>query len=98
VAHDFSLETERLRLRPFAPGDFEALLAMQSRPDVARRLYREARDADAVRAALEAKLGRAAISAGGEGLSFAVEWVKGERQSERVYAILEHEWSAQTAT
>jgi RimJ/RimL family protein N-acetyltransferase len=72
VAHDFSLETERLRLRPFAPGDFEALLAMQSRPDVARWLYGEARDADAVRAALEAKLGRAAISADGEGLSFAV--------------------------
>jgi RimJ/RimL family protein N-acetyltransferase len=187
VAHDFSLETERLRLRPFNPGDFEALLAMQSRRDVARWLYWEARDEDAVRAALEVKLGQAAMSADGEGLSFAVvlessgeligdctvfmvsaehrqgevgfifhpdhhghgyateaarallafafgecrfhrvigrlearnsasarvlerigmrqealfaenEWVKGEWQSERVYAILEREWRAQTAT
>jgi RimJ/RimL family protein N-acetyltransferase len=26
------------------------------------------------------------------------EWVKGEWQSELVYAILEHEWRAQTRT
>jgi RimJ/RimL family protein N-acetyltransferase len=186
VAHDFSLETDRLLLRPFAPGDFEPLLAMQSRPDVARWLYWEARDADAVRAALAAKLGRSTMSADGAGLSFAAvlkssgeligdcsvftvsgehrqgeigfifhpdqhghgyateaarellafafgecgfhrvigrlearnsasarvlarigmreeahlvenEWVKGEWQSERIYAILEHEWRAQTS-
>jgi RimJ/RimL family protein N-acetyltransferase len=178
VAHHFSLETERLLLRPFAPGDFESLLAIQSRPDVARWLYWEARDADAVRAALEEKLGDSGLSfatvlkstgeligdcsvftvsdehrqgeigfvfhPGHHGCGYATEaarallafafgecgfhrvigrlearnsasarvlerigmrqeahlveneWVKGEWQSERVYAILEHEWRAQT--
>jgi RimJ/RimL family protein N-acetyltransferase len=67
VAHDCSLETERLLLRPFAATDFEPLLAMQSRPDVARWLYWEARDAEAVRAALETK-----IAADDGLLSFAV--------------------------
>ena len=184
MAHVFTLETERLLLRPFAEADFESLLAMQSRADVARFLYWEARDAEAVRAALAIKLERSPMSIDGGLLSFAVvlkdsgeligdcsmstvsaehrqgeigfvfhpdhhghgyateaarevlafafaeygfhrvigrlearnaasarvlerigmreeahlvenEWVKGEWQSERVYAILEHEWRAQ---
>jgi RimJ/RimL family protein N-acetyltransferase len=37
--------TERLRLRAFRPDDFDAVFAMQSRPDVARFLYWRACDA-----------------------------------------------------
>jgi RimJ/RimL family protein N-acetyltransferase len=72
VAHDYSLETERLRLRPFVPADLEALHAIHSRPDVARWLYWDPRDADAVREALEEKMGCAALAADGDGLGFAV--------------------------
>ena len=35
----YPLETERLLLRPFAAGDLDALLAIQSRDDVTRYLY-----------------------------------------------------------
>ena len=41
----FPIETERLLLRPYAPGDFDALLAIQSRADVNRFLYSEPRGA-----------------------------------------------------
>ena len=58
MANENRSETERLILRPFAESDFDALLAIQSRADVARWLYWEARDADAVRAALAKKSGR----------------------------------------
>jgi RimJ/RimL family protein N-acetyltransferase len=33
------IETERLVLRPFEEGDLEAVLAMQTSPEVARYLY-----------------------------------------------------------
>ena len=48
-------ETERLVLRRFEEDDFDALLAIQSRPDVARWLYWEARSPDEVRESLENK-------------------------------------------
>jgi RimJ/RimL family protein N-acetyltransferase len=72
VALAFPIETERLRLRPFAEGDFEALLAMQSRPEVARWLYWDARDANAVRTSLAAKLTETALAADGDRISLAV--------------------------
>jgi RimJ/RimL family protein N-acetyltransferase len=50
---DYPLVTERLHLRPFADGDFDALVAMQSDPAVARFLYWDARSAEEVRAQLE---------------------------------------------
>ena len=59
-----TLRTERLELRPFAAGDFDAMLAMQSDVGVVRYLY---------------------------------EWVKGEWQSELVYALLDREWRAAQA-
>jgi RimJ/RimL family protein N-acetyltransferase len=61
-----------LLLRPFVPEDFEALLAIQSRADVARWLYHEARDADEVRAALNRKIGETSLAENGDSLSFAV--------------------------
>ena len=68
----YPLETARLELRPFAPGDLEDLHAFHSLPEVARFLYWEARDREQVRAVLEAKLGRAALEEEGQTLALAV--------------------------
>jgi RimJ/RimL family protein N-acetyltransferase len=46
------LETARLTLRPFGPGDFDDLCAYRSRPEAARYLHREARDEAQAREAL----------------------------------------------
>jgi RimJ/RimL family protein N-acetyltransferase len=70
VAHDYSFATERLLLRPFADSDFAALLAIESRADVARWQYWEPRDAEAVRV-LARKLEEVTLTADGDWLSFA---------------------------
>ena len=72
MATAYPIETDRLLLRPFAEGDFDALLALQSRADVARWLYWEARDAEAVRAALAAKIQETALAGDGDRISLAV--------------------------
>jgi RimJ/RimL family protein N-acetyltransferase len=72
VDHTFPLETDRLLLRPFTPGDFDALHAYQSRPDVTRYLYWEPRTEDEVREALEKKLASTTIRSEGDVLSLAV--------------------------
>jgi RimJ/RimL family protein N-acetyltransferase len=66
------LETERLLLRPFRPSDLPALFAIQSRPDVARHLYWEARSEEQVRGALEQKMAMLDLHEDGDALSFAV--------------------------
>ena len=71
-ALEYPLETERLLLRPFTSGDFESLLAIQSRADVARHLYWEPRGEDEVRAALSAKMRESELHDDGDGLSLAV--------------------------
>jgi RimJ/RimL family protein N-acetyltransferase len=73
VRPDYPLRTERLLLRPFAPGDFEALLAIQSRADVARYLYWDPRTSAEVREALGTKIRATAIVAEGDSLSLAAE-------------------------
>lgn len=50
---EFPLLTERLLMRPFEDGDFDAMHAMQSDPQVSRFLYWDARSPDEVRAQLE---------------------------------------------
>jgi RimJ/RimL family protein N-acetyltransferase len=55
-APEFPIETERLLLRPYQDGDFEALHAIESRADVNRYLYSEARGTDEVRGILRRKL------------------------------------------
>lgn len=67
-----TLESERLLLRRYVEGDFEALLAIQSRPEVARFLYWEPRGEDEVRGALAAKLAQSRFEADRDALSFAV--------------------------
>ena len=66
-----SLESERLLLRPFREGDLQPLLAMHSRPEVARYLYWEPRDEHEVRQALARKLERSRLEADGDGIAFA---------------------------
>ncbi|HEX6698404.1 MAG TPA: GNAT family N-acetyltransferase [Solirubrobacteraceae bacterium] len=67
----YPLETERLLLRPFAAGDLDALLAIQSRDDVTRYLYWDPRTAAEVREVLDRKIRSTAIVAEGDNLSLA---------------------------
>jgi RimJ/RimL family protein N-acetyltransferase len=67
----YPLETERLLLRPFEPGDFDALFAMHSRADVAQWLPWDARTEDDVRVALEKKLKGARVVEEGDTLTLA---------------------------
>ena len=67
----YPLQTERLLLRPFAATDFDALLAIQSHPDVARYLYWDPRNAAEVREALDLKARSTAIVVEGDNISLA---------------------------
>jgi RimJ/RimL family protein N-acetyltransferase len=69
-----AVETPRLTLRPFTPGDFDDLYAYQSRPDVTRYLRWDARDSVQVREALVRQCDEIALSAEGDWLTFAVVW------------------------
>lgn len=65
------LETERLTLRAFQPGDFDPLHAMRSDAEVARYLYWAAQTKDEVRRVLEQKIGFRSIRAEGDVLAIA---------------------------
>jgi RimJ/RimL family protein N-acetyltransferase len=52
-------ETARLRLRHLEPGDFDAVHAIESRPEVARWLYWEPRSEPEVRESLDRRIARA---------------------------------------
>jgi RimJ/RimL family protein N-acetyltransferase len=67
------IETERLRLRPFTMKDLDGLTAIQSRPEVARFLYWDAREREEVEPALAKFIAAAAIEADDESISLAVE-------------------------
>jgi RimJ/RimL family protein N-acetyltransferase len=67
----YPVGTDRLLLRPFAVTDFDALLAIQSRADVARYLYWDPRTAAEVRETLDTKVRATAIVAEGDSLSLA---------------------------
>ena len=58
---ELPIRTERLILRAFGPDDVGAVFAMQSRPDVARFLYWDARTEAEVREALAKKIASTAI-------------------------------------
>jgi RimJ/RimL family protein N-acetyltransferase len=66
------ITTERLILRQFAAGDFDALFAYQSRPDVTQWLLWDARTRDEVRVALDKKLASVAIVDEGDVLALAM--------------------------
>jgi RimJ/RimL family protein N-acetyltransferase len=67
------IETERLRLRRFARTDLDGLTAIQSRPEVARYLYWDARSREEVEPALAQFIAGAEIGANGDSISLAVE-------------------------
>ena len=67
----YPVQTDRLLLRPFAVTDFDALLAIQSRADVARYLEWDPRTAAEVRETLDSKVRATAIVAEGDSLSLA---------------------------
>jgi RimJ/RimL family protein N-acetyltransferase len=69
---DYPLEGERLLLRPYEPGDYDALHAMQSNADVARYLYWDPRGAAEVRTSLERKIASASIADEGDTLATAI--------------------------
>lgn len=52
----YPIQLERVRLRPFVASDFDAVLDMQSRPELVRYLMWDVMDADAVRTFLERRL------------------------------------------
>ena len=68
------IQTARLTLRPFGPGDLDDLYAYQSRPDVARYLHWDARDRGQVREALEEQCREVALEHDGDWLTYAVVW------------------------
>ncbi|MBI3749457.1 MAG: GNAT family N-acetyltransferase [Chloroflexi bacterium] len=68
----FPLTTARLRLRPFEEGDFEAVYAMESHPDVVRYLYWEPRTRDEARAALDRRIRLTSLDGDPSALRLAV--------------------------
>jgi RimJ/RimL family protein N-acetyltransferase len=59
----YPIRTERLALRPFADSDLDAVLDLESRPDVARFLPWDVMDADAAAAFVARRLTQGAIDA-----------------------------------
>jgi RimJ/RimL family protein N-acetyltransferase len=67
------IETERLRLRPFAEGDLDALYEIHSDPGVARYLYEDVRTREEVRELLARKQRDTGGAREGDRLSVAAE-------------------------
>ena len=59
----YPIRLERVVLRPFVASDFDAVLDMQSRPELVRYLMWDVMDADAVRTFLERRVRQTAIEA-----------------------------------
>jgi RimJ/RimL family protein N-acetyltransferase len=68
----YPIATERLLLRPFEPGDLDALVAIHSDPDVSRYLYWDVRGREELREVLGEKMQRTALTQEGDGLNLAV--------------------------
>lgn len=68
----FPLTTARLRLRPFEEGDFDAVYAMESHPDVVRYLYWEPRTRDEARSALDRRVRMTSLDGDPAALRLAV--------------------------
>ncbi|MFG1707414.1 GNAT family N-acetyltransferase [Nonomuraea sp. M3C6] len=68
----YPITTQRLLLRPFTPGDLDAVNAYESRPDVTRYLYWDARDRDTSRTFLDKKITRVALLDEGDAIDLAI--------------------------
>lgn len=67
----YPIRTERLLLRPFAPGDLDALVAIHGDPDVVRFLYDGVRTHEDLRPVLEEKATRTELAKEGDSLNLA---------------------------
>jgi RimJ/RimL family protein N-acetyltransferase len=86
------IRTERLLLRPFTEGDLDALRAYQSREDVTRFLYWNARTEAEVREALARKIAATSIHAEGDFLAVAAELAAtGEMVGDVVLGLISEE-------
>jgi RimJ/RimL family protein N-acetyltransferase len=88
VSPDWPLETSRLTLRPFVDGDFEAVLAMQSDPEVMRYLYSEPRSPEETRDLLGRKIAGSAWANEDDWMSAAVV----ERESGTIVGDVAFHW------
>ncbi len=70
-APEWPLETDRLVLRPFEPGDLEAVYEIHGDEANARWLYNDPRTRDETAGLLERRIASASIAAEGEWLSAA---------------------------
>jgi RimJ/RimL family protein N-acetyltransferase len=66
------IRTERLLLRPFAPGDVDDVWAYQRLPEVARHMLRSPQGRDGSAAFVRVVMAETAITDAGDTLSFAV--------------------------
>lgn len=71
LSPSYPIETARLVLRPFAPGDLDDLHAFHSRPDVVRYVPWDTRTREEVEAVLVEKRGRAVLREEGQSLNLA---------------------------
>ena len=88
VSPDWPLETSRLTLRPFVEGDFDAVYAMRSDPEVARYLYQGPLSEEETRSRLERNMALSAWAAEGDWLSVAAV----ERESGLVVGDMAFHW------
>ena len=88
MSPDWPLETARLTLRPYVEGDFEAVHAMRSDPEVVRWLYGEVLSEDETRDLLARRMALTAWAAEGDWLSAAIV----ERESGTTVGDLAFHW------
>lgn len=69
----YPIETERLRLRPFAAGDVDDLHAVMSLPEVVRYLYHDVATRAQTEAMIATRAGQIALEAEGDRLTLALE-------------------------
>jgi RimJ/RimL family protein N-acetyltransferase len=67
----FPIETERLRLRPFEPGDIDDFLAIHTHPDVPRYLYWGVRTRAELASVLAEKIEQTALARPGDSVDVA---------------------------
>ena len=91
MSPDWPLETSRLTLRPFAPGDLEAMNAMRADAEVARYLYEEPLSEAEARDLLSRKIAGTSWAAEGDWLSVAVV----ERASGTTVGDLAFHWASE---
>jgi RimJ/RimL family protein N-acetyltransferase len=72
-APSLPIETERLRLRAFAPDDLEAVHSMFGREDVSRYLMWEPMSLEAATKLLERRVGQGSMQAEGEAIALLIE-------------------------